>query len=67
MSWAAVWAWFEGLAVRLYGYYKSLPVARPSTVASPEHPAEAKREEVVQTIEESELWQAVQDRDRSGL
>jgi hypothetical protein len=56
--WSTLKDWFVEMAVRLWGYYKSLPVARPTTSASPEHPLEEKKTEVIDAIEGSELWKA---------
>ncbi len=62
MSWAAFWGFVEAIAVRLWGYYKSQPLAKPSTTAASPVPEE-KVEEVCETIEENELWKAVQSRE----
>jgi hypothetical protein len=64
--WASFWAWLTEVAVRLWGWYGSQPVAKPSTEAASPVPDE-KVEDVCAAIEESELWAELYDRDRKGL
>lgn len=61
--WAGVWSWLSGIMYWLLGHYKSQPVAKPATEAASSAPVE-KVEEVCETIEESDLWKAVQQRNR---
>lgn len=48
---------------RLWGYLTAQPLAKPSTAADGEKfPAEETKEEIMATIEESELWKELQNR-----
>ena len=48
---------------RLWGYLTAQPLAKPSTAADGEKfPTEETKEEIMVTIEESELWTELQKR-----
>lgn len=47
---------------RLWGYFTAQPLAKPSTAADEKFPDEVKRDEIFETIHESELWTELQKR-----
>ncbi len=63
--WAGVWSWVADIIYRVWGYYKSQPVAKPSTEAATAAPDE-KVDAVCESVMESDLWDAVQEREKGS-